>query len=146
MSTFIVERKLIEIFIDTSYALALSNKTDSNHKKALELSKKYDSEQYRFVTTYAILLEIGNGLAKLPKRPICIELLEYLQEDDYIPLIDVTKDLYDESFRLFSERRDKEWGLVDCTSMIVMKRRSIHQVFTADQHFEQAGFQALMRQ
>ena len=59
MSTFIVERKLIEIFIDTSYALALSNKTDSDHKKALELSKKYDSEQYRFVTTYAILLEIG---------------------------------------------------------------------------------------
>lgn len=145
MNTSIEENQLTEIFIDTSYALALSIKTDSNHQKAIELSEKYDSEDFRFVTTYGILLEIGNGLSKLPTRPICVELLEYLQEDEYITLIEITKNLYDKSFKLFCNRKDKEWGLVDCTSMVVMKQRGIEKVLTADRHFEQAGFEVLMK-
>jgi len=39
-----------------------------------------------------------------------------------------------------TKRPDKEWSLVDCSSMVVMARRGIAEAFTSDHHFEQAGF------
>ena len=46
---------------------------------------------------------------------------------------------------LYGGRRDKSWGMTDCTSMIVMQDRQIVQVLTADRHFEQAGFEVLLK-
>ena len=40
---------------------------------------------------------------------------------------------------------DKEWGLIDCVSFVVMEYRGITEALTSDAHFEQAGFQALLR-
>lgn len=54
-------------------------------------------------------------------------------------------DLYAQAFKLFSERTDKEWGLVDCVSFVVMRERGITDALTSDDHFRQAGFNALMR-
>jgi uncharacterized protein len=41
-------------------------------------------------------------------------------------------------------RRDKEWSLTDCISFVVMKERGLTEALTADHHFEQAGFKALL--
>jgi predicted nucleic acid-binding protein len=46
---------------------------------------------------------------------------------------------------LFRSRPDKEWGLIDCTSFIAMSDRSLTKALTADEHFEQCGFRALLR-
>jgi predicted nucleic acid-binding protein len=46
---------------------------------------------------------------------------------------------------LYRERPDKEWALTDCVSFIVMEDRGISEALTTDEHFHQAGFQALMR-
>jgi hypothetical protein len=37
------------------------------------------------------------------------------------------------------------WGLVDCVSFVIMRSLGIREAFTADRHFEQAGFVALLR-
>ena len=39
---------------------------------------------------------------------------------------------------------DKDWGLTDCVSFLVMKERGLIIAMTADAHFQQAGFRALM--
>jgi len=57
----------------------------------------------------------------------------------------LTKDLYIPAFNLFKQRKDKEWGLVDCLSFIVMQNRGITDALTADTHFQQAGFRALLK-
>ena len=41
--------------------------------------------------------------------------------------------------------KDKEWGLVDCTSIIVARDMGITEIFTTDHHFEQAGFTILLK-
>lgn len=43
-------------------------------------------------------------------------------------------------FKLYQERLDKEWGLTDCMSFLVMKDYDLRQALTADKHFQQAGF------
>jgi uncharacterized protein len=46
---------------------------------------------------------------------------------------------------LFADRVDKEWSLTDCVSFELMRTRGLHDALSADGHFEQAGFTALMR-
>jgi len=41
---------------------------------------------------------------------------------------------------------DKEWGLTDCISFIVMGDHGLTDASTTDEHFEQAGFRALLRE
>ena len=60
-------------------------------------------------------------------------------------IVPLTNDLYAQALILYRSRIDKEWGLVDCLSFVVMRERMLTEALTADQHFEQAGFQALLR-
>jgi predicted nucleic acid-binding protein len=45
---------------------------------------------------------------------------------------------------MYKKYNDKEWGLIDCISFVVMTEAGVKQALTFDQHFEQAGFEALM--
>jgi hypothetical protein len=47
---------------------------------------------------------------------------------------------------LYGSRKDKQWELTDCISFRVMQDHGITDALTADRHFEQAGFRALLRQ
>jgi uncharacterized protein len=136
---------MTEVFLDTSFAIALSSVTDQNHSRAVKLANQIESNSTRLVTTQAILLEIGNALAKQRYRASAIELLESLETDPNIEVVLLTNNLYRLALNLFKQREDKEWGLVDCISFIVMQDRGITDALTADTHFQQAGFRALLK-
>jgi len=99
----------------------------------------------RVVTTRAVMLEIGNAFSKQRRRQAGIELLNALEADSGIEIIPLSERLYGRAWQLFRERPDKEWGLTDCVSFIVMQDRGLTEVLTSDEHFRQAGFHALMR-
>lgn len=61
-----------------------------------------------------------------------------------VRLIQVTSELRDEAVEMFSARPDKNWGLVDCASFLVMSKHGVFDAFTTDRHFEQAGFNCLL--
>jgi len=52
--------------------------------------------------------------------------------------------LYKSGLALSTARPDKEWSLTDCTSFAVMTERKLTDALTADVHFVQAGFKALL--
>jgi predicted nucleic acid-binding protein len=54
-------------------------------------------------------------------------------------------DQFEGALRRFEERIDKNWSLTDCASFLIMEAEGIEGALTYDQHFVQAGFQALMR-
>lgn len=47
--------------------------------------------------------------------------------------------------RLYEERTDKDWSLTDCISFVLMEQNGIQDALTADHHFEQAGFNVLLK-
>ena len=138
-------QKMYEVFLDTSFAIALSAITDQNHAKAVNLAEQIELQNLYLVTTQAILLEIGNALSKQRYRTAAIQLLESLESDPNVQIVLLTNELYSAAFELFRNRQDKEWGLIDCVSFVVMQNRGITEALTADEHFNQAGFRALLR-
>jgi uncharacterized protein len=134
-----------EVFLDTSYAIALSSERDRFHGKAVELAEKSAAENTKLITTRPVLLEIGNALSGLRFRAAAVKLLTALESDPNVGIVPLTESLYRQAFSLFCQRDDKNWGLIDCISFVVMQERKITHALTADEHFHQAGFITLLR-
>jgi uncharacterized protein len=133
---------LADVFVDTSFVVALVNQRDQHHLKALDLSSQF--EPRHLLTTDAVLLEIGNALAK-NFRTASIQVIEDFLTSSKIQIVHLYPDLFHKGFSLYRSRLDQSWGLIDCVSFIVMREAGIVESLTADKHFEQAGFRALLR-
>lgn len=125
-------------FIDTGYILALANTADQYHERARATSLVVPPP---FLTTEAVLVEIGNALSKASWRQIGIATLHDLRTDPDIEIMPVTTELFERAVDLYSARLDKEWGLTDCISFVVMQEHKLTHALTTDRDFEQAGFQ-----
>ena len=122
--------------------IALINERDQQHQRATALSAAYD--RGRFLITEAVLLEIGNALARNFRQEAERVIADFLSSDDVL-VIRASPALFDEAFALYRAHQDKEWGLTDCVSFVAMRQAGIQDALTFDQHFVQAGFRALMR-
>lgn len=134
------------LFLDASYAIALSAPADQLHESAVREAERIESEGILLVTTRAVVLEIGNALSKLKYRRAAVELLQSLEDDPSVETIPLTEELYERAYQLYRSRADKEWGLTDCISFVVMQDMGLTEALTADEHFRQAGFNALLRE
>lgn len=132
-------------FLDASYAIALVSVRDKCHTQAVSLAQMLAQTGATLVTTRAVLLEIGNALSKQRYRSAAIQLLIAIEADPNIEIVPLEQELYIRALRLYRERLDKEWGLVDCISFIIMQERFMQNALTADKHFVQAGFRALLQ-
>jgi predicted nucleic acid-binding protein len=135
-----------DVFLDAAYAIALASPPDQFHSLAVSLADQLEAKGTRMVTTPAVLLEIGNALAKLQHRRAAARLLASIRADPNIEVVPFSDELFAQGLKLYSERPDKEWGLTDCVSFVIMRARGIADALTPDEHFQQAGFRALLRQ
>ena len=133
------------VFLDSAYAIALSAATAQFHPQAVRLAEQLASSQTKLITTRAILLEIGNALSKVRYRSAAVRLLQAIEADPNVEVVALSEDLYARAFCLYCDRMDREWGLIDCISCVVMQERNIADVLTTDEHFRQMGFQILMQ-
>lgn len=129
-------------FIDTLFVVALLSERDKYHERALEKADEYDGRP--MLTTDGVLLEIGNALARNFKRQ-AVEVIEQFLSSDDVEVVRLTPELFDKALQLYKSRPDKGWGMIDCISFVVMRDAGITAALTFDQHFVQAGFQALLR-
>jgi len=128
-------------FVDTSYLLAVVLSDDEHHEKALRWQRVTTG---LLVTTEYVLLELCDALTHGSLRDVAVNTVALLRTSPSVRVISASGELMDEGLTLFWERADKEWGLTDCISFVVMQRESIQESLTSDRHFEQAGFNALM--
>lgn len=135
-----------KVFLDTAFAIALSSEKDEYHERAIDLAEKLEQANTCLIITRAVQLEIGNALSKRRYRRAAVQLLDSLEADPSVEIIPLSDALYAQALQLYRERGDKEWGLIDCVSFVVMKERNITDALTTDEHFQQAGFRALLKE
>jgi len=129
-----------KIFMDTGFVMAVVNDKDQYHPDAVKLANRF--RNYPTVITDAVLLEIGNSLARNFKGR-AIDIINHFYSSKEVILIHVTPALLRRGFELYRTFLDKSWGLVDCVSFVVMQDLKIMEVLTFDRHFAQAGFKIL---
>ena len=129
-------------FADTWYYRALFNPRDEHHERVAQWTK---GKRYRTVTTEFVLTEVGDEFCRSPLRRVYEELVAQLCSQPTVRIVPASHDLYDAAIQHFGQRPDKDWGMTDCTSFVVMGQEGLHEALTADHHFEQAGFTALLK-
>lgn len=125
------------LFVDTGYILALVNENDQHHAEALALSERFDG--HAIVVTDAVLLEIGNALSRID-RSSAVQIIDGLRSGADTSVVHLTPELFAAALDLYRRHADKQWGLVDCLSFVVMRRMQLTTALAFDQHFVQAGF------
>lgn len=133
-----------KVFADPSGWLALVVKSDFLHEKAVEIYQNLLNQNSDFVTHDGILLEVGNSLSSVKARNTALKLKENIENSSRIELVTLSPELIESGWKLYAERLDKDWGIIDWVSFVVMQRHGITEALTADQHFEQAGFIKLL--
>ena len=131
----------MKVFADTFFFLALLDSRDAAHEEARQLARR---PWQRIYTTDYILLELGNALSAPEDRSDYLALVTMMRKASVYEIIPASQPLLNEGLELFWQRPDKHWSVTDCLSMTVMTQFAIAEVLTADHHFQQAGFQALL--
>jgi predicted nucleic acid-binding protein len=133
------------IFADTSYWIALFNPRDELHDKAVAAAQKYSGD--KMVTSEMVLVEFLNGFSDRGSRlrPAAAKAVKSLRSNPNVAVIPQTSDQFQRALDRYEERVDKDWSLTDCASFLIMELEGIESALTHDQHFAQAGFQALLR-
>ena len=129
-------------FADTSFFVAALNHRDVHHAAAARFLRGYSEA---IVTSHWVLLEVANYFARSTNRAVAAQFIESVLADPKVECVSASVDSFMTGLKLFRDRPDKHWSLTDCVSFEIMKQRAIHQALTTDHHFEQAGFDILLK-
>jgi predicted nucleic acid-binding protein len=136
---------MTEVFADAAFWIALLSPRDSLFLKALELSRTIPPE--RIVTSELVLAEMLNTLGRRGpfSRSAAARTVEAFAKTGDTIVVPQTTEQFERALQRYERSSDKEWSLTDCSSFLIMEERGIRAALTHDQHFVQAGFDALLR-
>jgi len=130
--------------MDTGFVVARFSSRDQYHEAARSLADALTGSQETW-TTDAVLLEVAAAFSDPPQRALAMRMWDRfhsgMPQYRSAPAAGAT---LDEAVELFRSRPDKSWSLTDCLSFVVMRREDLIEALSADQHFVQAGFRALL--
>lgn len=134
-----------KIFLDTFYLQALADSSDNAHQLAVEITDILD--EFIPVTSEMVLTELLNALCGRGDylRQAGLRIVDDLKSDSKVEIIPQTTQQFVEALEFYRQRKDKSYSLTDCASMLIMSQLQIKDVLTFDRHFQQEGFNALLR-
>lgn len=129
------------VFLDTWFLVAFVDPFDQHHRNARRLMQAYGG--HTLVTHTAVLTELLTFFSAEGAMQRSRAIAAARRALTEFVLVDIDRALFVRGMDLYARRPDKEYSLVDCISMQIMKERGITQVFTNDHHFAQEGFVVL---
>lgn len=134
------------LFADTSYWIAVADPHDFKHETAM--SKVKGLGQFRIVTSEMVLVEFLNSISRYGSdfRRRAVAAVKSLVNNPNVRVVPQTSVQFSDAMKRYEAIDDKEWGITDCASFDIMDAKGIREALTADHHFQQAGFAALLRE
>jgi len=139
------EKEAKLVFVDTLYWGASLHPQDQYRVQAVRARAAIG--QALLVTTDEVLTELLDGLAERGSnlREVGARAVRKILTDVRVTVYPQSRASFLAGLRLYEQRFDKSYSLVDCVSMTTMRRHGITEVLTNDPHFTQEGFNALLR-
>ncbi|RLI70116.1 VapC toxin family PIN domain ribonuclease [Archaeoglobales archaeon] len=130
------------IFVDTSALIALGDRNDKNHKKAVKFFRE-TIKTTRFVIPKHIIVEYIDGVTKRIGKKEAMERLDNILSSKLIIIQhDKLKD-WEKAIEYFFKYSDQEIDLTDCLSFAMMERLDLRTAFTFDSDFKTHGFEVV---
>jgi predicted nucleic acid-binding protein len=129
------------IYLDTSGIYAAIDSLDPHHAQAAKTFVEITQSEERLVTTNYVVTE----LIALTQRRIGHKAVRAITEA-LLSAVDVAlvdESLHEAAMNLFLAESRRHLSLVDCSSVVYMRRNGITQVFTLDSGFKRFGFELL---
>jgi uncharacterized protein len=133
----------MNLFVDTSFILALELTDDQHHDSALQCWRSLATRQPTLVATSYVFDEIVTSFNSRNRHDKAVEIGNRLLTSTVIQLVQVEENLFLEGWNYFQRYEDKSYSLTDCISFLVMAKMNIQKALTFDRHFVQAGFQKI---
>jgi len=128
-------------FVDAWFFIALLDRFDGDHLAARRLESLFVGAD--LVTHDGVFTELLAYLSEYGPT-IRRSAAEYVRDAmRTITVIPANRPLFLLGLALYERRPDKEYSLVDCMSMELMRQHGITHVLTNDHHFRQEGFTVL---
>lgn len=127
-----------EYFVDTWFLIAYFDPADSGHLAARQIERRLGS--WPFVTHDGVFFELlamfSDEGAAVRRRGVRL-VRESMARWTVVP---ADRERFLKALSHYDSRPDKEYSLVDCMSMTIMRERGITHVLSNDHHFSQEGF------
>ncbi|NJR37794.1 MAG: PIN domain-containing protein [Leptolyngbyaceae cyanobacterium CSU_1_4] len=133
----------MNLFVDTSFILALELTDDQHHDSALQCWRSLATRQPTLVATSYVFNEVVTSFNSRNRHDKAVEIGNRLLTSKVIQLVQVEENLFLEGWSYFQRYEDKSYSLTDCISFLVMAKMNIQKALTFDRHFVQAGFQKI---
>lgn len=122
------------IFVDSSYFIAIVDKRDQWHKKALKLSNNFKNKSV--VVSSFIISEVITEIGKRSGGKAGYNLYNYFE--DSCDIVHIDKDRLAESMEVFL-KYDGTLSLADASSIVVMDMLEIKEIVSFDSDFDKVS-------
>ncbi len=130
------------MLLDTSGLLCYFDKDDVRHQDAVTFfNLASDKVTHSYVLAEFVPLCLVRGM----NRPKTLRFLSELMDNALVEIIWVDETLHRAAQSYLEARLDKRYSLCDAISFLLMLEYGMTEALTTDHHFEQAGFQKLLR-
>lgn len=130
------------ILVDTSFVIAVLDPRDQLHARAVAWSTVLDES---LIITEQVIWECLNYFSSPVERQKIQTAVVQFQTDPAFVVVWTSRKLFNEGLKIYEAVSDKSWSFTDCISFAIMQQRNLRCALTYDRHFEQAGFDALLR-
>lgn len=129
------------IFVDASAWVAITNRKDRNRGEAVKIFQRLLRTSTALVTknwtAYEALTIVKSrfGFSQAER------LWQRITSRAVVELVAVDEKIERDALELFWQYQDKSWGVVNCTSLVVMDAVGSRLAFAYDEHFVEASRQ-----
>ena len=130
------------MLLDTSGLFCVFHRDERQHAEA---SRLFRDASTRLVHSYVLAEFVALCSARRLDRRTTLAFAQELQDTPTVEVFWIEEAYHRAALAYLQSRLDKTYSLCDAVSFLVMQERRIDEALTTDHHFEQAGFQRLLR-
>ena len=133
-----------EIFVDTSGFYACLISADACHPQAAAIMAESATSRRRFVTTDYVLDESATLLKARGQGHLVEKFFDVVFESSACSVEWMNATHFSAVRAFFARHSDHEYSFTDCFSIHIMKQRGLRDALTKDDHFREAGMNAML--
>lgn len=130
------------IFVDTDGFVALALTQDSNHSRAIAISKGIKARNEHLVTSVFSYGETVTVISQKGGREKALQFIDMFLASGTV-VVEADESLREDGILVYKNQTSKNVSFTDCANIVIMRREKIKEIFSFDKIYKKNGFSLL---